>query len=113
MHSAAWHNGKRLYEHARKGVVIEERKAKEIVIYRFEITHIELPMVYFILHVSKGAYIRVIAHEFGAALGVGGYLASLRRVSIGTWQLSSSRTVSDTIDVILQQTSSTSPGDGR
>lgn len=113
MHSAAWHNGKRLYEHARKGVVIEERKAKEIVIHRFEITHIELPMVYFILHVSKGAYIRVIAHEFGAALGVGGYLASLRRVSIGTWQLSSSRTVSDTIDVILQQASSTSPGDGR
>ncbi len=113
MHSAAWHNGKRLYEHARKGVVIEERKAKEIVIHRFEITHIELPMVYFILHVSKGAYIRVIAHELGTALGVGGYLASLRRVSIGTWQLRSSRTVSDTIEVILQQASSASPGDGR
>ncbi|MFZ4526789.1 MAG: tRNA pseudouridine(55) synthase TruB [Chlorobium sp.] len=113
MHSAAWHNGKRLYEHARKGVVIKERKAKEIVVYRFEITGIELPMVYFILHVSKGAYIRVIAHEFGSALGVGGYLASLRRVSIGAWQLSSSKTVSDTIDAILQQASSISPGDGR
>ncbi len=113
MHSAAWHNGKRLYEHARKGVVIKERKAKEIVIYRFDITRIELPMVYFILHVSKGAYIRVIAHEFGAALGVGGYLASLRRVSIGTWQLSSSKTVSDTIEAILQRASNTSPGDGR
>ncbi|MEI7934048.1 MAG: tRNA pseudouridine(55) synthase TruB [Chlorobiaceae bacterium] len=113
MHSAAWHNGKRLYEHARKGVVIEERKAKEIVIHRFEIIHIELPMVYFILHVSKGAYIRVIAHEFGAALGVGGYLASLRRVSIGTWQLSSTKTVSETVDAILQQASRTSPGVGR
>ena len=70
-------------------------------------------MVYFVLHVSKGAYIRVIAHEFGAALGVGGYLASLRRVSIGTWQLSSSRTVSETIDLILQQPSRRAPGDGR
>ena len=30
MHSAAWHNGKRLYAHARKGVVIKERKTKEI-----------------------------------------------------------------------------------
>jgi len=107
MHSAAWHNGKRLYEHARKGEVIKERKAKDIVIHRFEITRIALPMVHFILHVSKGAYIRVIAHDFGAALGVGGYLTSLRRVSIGSWQLGSSRTVIQTIDGICQQASKT------
>ena len=113
MHSAAWHNGKRLYEHARKGVVIRERKAKEIVIHRFEVTRIELPLIYFTLHVSKGAYIRVIAHELGAALGVGGYLASLRRVSIGTWELSSARTVSETIEAILQEASNTRLGEGR
>ncbi len=113
MHSAAWHNGKRLYEHARKGVVIKERKAKEIVIYRFEIDRIELPIVYFILHVSKGAYIRVIAHEFGSVLGVGGYLASLRRVSIGTWQLSSSRTVAETIEHIRHQASTHLSSEGR
>ncbi|MCX6178378.1 MAG: tRNA pseudouridine(55) synthase TruB [Chlorobiales bacterium] len=110
MHSAAWHNGKRLYEHARKGVVIKERKAKEIFIHRFEVTRIDLPMVYFILHVSKGAYIRVIAHEFGAALGVGGYLASLRRVSIGPYELRSARSVADTMEDILRQASTTPPG---
>ena len=66
-------------------------------------------MVYFILHVSKGAYIRVIAQEFGAALGVGGYLASLRRVSIGPYELRFARTVSDTIDDILRQASTTTP----
>ena len=113
MHSAAWHNGKRLYAHARKGVVIKERKTKEIVVHRFEISRIELPMVYFVLHVSKGAYIRVIAHEFGAALGVGGYLASLRRLSIGTYQLSCSNTVSETIAAILHQASTTHQGEGR
>jgi len=105
MHSAAWHNGKRLYQHARKGVVISERKAKEIVIHSFDVTRIELPFVYFSLHVSKGAYIRVIAHELGAALGVGGYLASLRRVSIGSWELSAARTVSESIEAILQEAS--------
>ncbi|NTW68357.1 MAG: tRNA pseudouridine(55) synthase TruB [Chlorobiaceae bacterium] len=104
MHSAAWHQGKRLYEHARKGEVIKERKSKEIVIYRFEVTRIDLPMVYFVLHVSKGAYIRVIAHDFGQALGTGGYLASLRRVSIGSYELSSARTISDTIEDIVQST---------
>ena len=113
MHSAAWHDGKRLYQHARKGVVIKERKAKEIVIHRFEVTRIELPLVYFILHVSKGAYIRVIAHELGSALGVGGYLASLRRLSIGPWELSSARTVSESIEAILQEASNTRPGEGR
>lgn len=110
MHSAAWHKGKRLYEHARKGVVISERKAKEIVVHRFEVTRIELPMVYFTLHVSKGAYIRVIAHEFGSLLGVGGYLASLTRVSIGPYALSSARSVSDTVEDILQQASNALPG---
>jgi len=113
MHSAAWHNGKRLYAHARKGVVIKDRKTKEIVIHRFEVTRIELPMVYFLLHVSKGAYIRVIAHEFGAALGVGGYLASLRRLSIGNYHLSSSNTVLETIEAILHQASTTHEGEGR
>lgn len=110
MHSATWHNGKRLYELARKGAVIEDRKVKEIVIHRFEVTRIELPMVYFILHVSKGAYVRVIAHEFGSLLGVGAYLASLRRVSIGTYQLTSSNTVGETIEAILQQASTTQEG---
>jgi len=104
MYSAAWHQGKRLYEHARKGEVIRERKAKEIVIHRFEIIRIDLPMVYFVLHVSKGAYIRVIAHEFGHELGTGGYLASLRRVAIGPYQLSSAKTLPDTIADIVQST---------
>lgn len=113
MHSAAWHNGKRLYEHARKGVVIKERKAKEIVVFSFEINRIELPVVHFILHVSKGAYIRVIAHELGRALGVGGYLASLRRVAIGPYNLSSARTVSETMEAILLQASTTPTGEGR
>ena len=113
MHSAAWHNGKRLYQHARKGEVIQERKAKEIIIYRFDITRIELPMVHFILHVSKGAYVRVIAYDLGRALGVGGYLASLRRVAIGAWQLGASQTISDTIKAIFQQASNKFPVDGR
>lgn len=112
MYSAAWHEGKRLYEHARKGKVIKERKAKEIVIYRFEVIRIELPMVYFILHVSKGAYIRVIAHEFGSLLGVGGYLAALRRVSIGPYSLCDAKTVSETLETIRQQVSTTPTGEG-
>lgn len=105
MFSAARHNGKRLYEHARKGEVIRERKAKEIVVYRFEVTRIELPLVHFVLHVSKGAYIRVIAHEFGQSLGVGAYLQSLRRLSIGPYSLNSAKSLTETIEGILSRAS--------
>ncbi|MBN1279876.1 MAG: tRNA pseudouridine(55) synthase TruB [Chlorobium sp.] len=100
MHSAVRHNGKRLYELARKGQVVRERKAREIMIHRFEITSVELPNVSFVLEVSKGSYIRVIAHEFGQLLGVGGYLSSLRRTSIGPYAVSGSRSVQETVEAI-------------
>lgn len=108
MHSAVWHNGKRLYEFARKGEVVRDRKVREIVIHRFEITAVTLPMVSFELEVSKGAYIRVIAHEFGNALGVGGYLASLRRTAIGSYHIAASRSVSETVDLIASGCSAVS-----
>lgn len=100
MHSAVWHNGQRLYELARKGQEVKERKSREIEIYRFEITGIALPDVHFAIKVSKGAYIRVIAHELGDQLGVGGYLRSLRRVSIGPYELSAAMSVNGLVDEI-------------
>jgi tRNA pseudouridine55 synthase len=102
MHSAVWHNGQRLYELARKGQEVEDRKTRHIEIYQFEITAISLPYVYFYMKVSKGAYIRVIADEFGEQLGVGGYLDSLRRVSIGAYDLSGAMSVSGIVDEIAR-----------
>jgi tRNA pseudouridine55 synthase len=105
MHSAVWHNGKRLYELARQGHEVRERKARRIEIHRFEITGIELPDVNFFIHVSKGAYIRVIAHELGEMLGVGGYLKSLKRVAIGQHQLSEAMSVEEVVDQITRAAS--------
>lgn len=100
MHSAVWHNGKRLYELARKGEEVKDRKSREIRIHSFEITEVALPLVSFTIKVSKGAYIRVIAHELGELLGVGGYLSELRRVAIGQYDLASARSVADIVDDI-------------
>ncbi|ANT64185.1 tRNA pseudouridine(55) synthase TruB [Prosthecochloris sp. CIB 2401] len=101
MHSAVWHHGKRLYELARKGDHVAERKSREITIHRFEVTRIELPYVWFSTEVSKGAYIRVMAHEFGEALGVGGYLVELRRTSIGSYRVEDACSVGELVDSIL------------
>jgi len=106
MHSAVWHNGQRLYELARKGHEVRERKARQIEIHRFEITGVSLPYVSFFISVSKGAYIRVIAHELGEMLGVGGYLDSLKRVSIGEHHLSEAMSVERIVEEITRSAAS-------
>ena len=58
-------------------------KARKISITSFEITEIALPVVYFKVVCSTGTYIRSLANDFGAALGCGAYLSSLRRTRIG------------------------------
>ncbi len=102
MHSAVWHKGKRLYKLARKGEHVEERKAREICVNSFDVLSFDLPFVHFRMDVSKGAYIRVLAHDFGKKLGVGGYLVSLRRISIGDFCVTDARSVADTVEVILR-----------
>lgn len=87
--SALKKDGKRLYEFARKGIAIEV-PSREISIYDFKITNINLPYVEFLVHCSKGTYIRSLAHDFGQSLGVGGYLTKLRREKIGDFDIKDS-----------------------
>lgn len=86
LHSAIKVNGKRAYELARKGKEAE-LKPREVVISAFEIQKIEMPNVFFRVVCSKGTYIRSLARDFGAALGVGAYLTDLCRTRIGSFLL--------------------------
>jgi len=94
MFSAIKNNGKPLYELARRGIEIE-RKEREIEIYNFEITKIKLPDIYFQINCSKGTYIRVIANEFGKALGCGAHLSVLRRIKIGNYSVDDALTIDE------------------
>jgi len=82
--SALKKDGKRLYEYAREGTVVEV-PSRTVEILVFEITEINMPNLYFRVVCSKGTYIRSLAHDFGKALGVGGYLSALRRTKIGEY----------------------------
>jgi len=83
--SAIKKNGVALYELARRGETVE-LKPRSIHIKSFEITQIGLPVIYFKVVCSTGTYIRSLAHDYGAALGCGGYLSSLCRTSIGDFK---------------------------
>lgn len=84
--SAIKKDGKRLYEHARKGEEVEI-KSRKVTIHEFEITRINLPEVDFRVVCSKGTYIRSLANDFGEALQSGGHLTVLRRTKIGDFSV--------------------------
>ena len=86
IHSAIKKEGKRVYELARKGVDVQ-LEPRPVTISVFEITRIALPEVDFRVVCSTGTYIRSLAHDFGAALGCGGYLSKLCRTRIGAFLL--------------------------
>ena len=86
--------GERLYKKARRGEKVNIKK-REITIYRFEITKINLPKIGFIIKCSKGTYIRSIANDFGLKLKNGGHLSELTREKIGNYSLKDSLTISE------------------
>ncbi|MBL7704410.1 MAG: tRNA pseudouridine(55) synthase TruB [Taibaiella sp.] len=92
IHSAIKKDGKRLYELARAGKEVQPDPRK-VTVNEFEITKIALPEVHFRISCSTGTYIRSLANDFGAALGVGGYLSALRRTKIGAFNVEDARTV--------------------
>lgn len=95
MYSALKVNGKKLYELAREGVVIE-RKSREIEIYECNITEYLSPNEFVIdVKCSKGTYIRTLCKDIGDALGTGAHMKSLLRTQVGEFNLSNSVTLSE------------------
>jgi tRNA pseudouridine55 synthase len=78
-------DGKRAYNIARAGGTAEI-KSKEITIYEFEITRIQLPEINFRVVCSKGTYIRSLARDLGFALNTGAHLTALCRTRIGSYK---------------------------
>jgi tRNA pseudouridine55 synthase len=92
IYSAIKKDGEALYELARRGEEVD-LKARPITIQSFALTKIELPFVYFEVACSTGTYIRSLAHDYGKALGVGGYLHSLRRTKVGEFDVANAQTL--------------------
>ena len=97
--SALKKDGKRLYEFARAGEVVEI-KSRSITIQEFDIVAIDENLLEFRVVCSKGTYIRSLAHDFGKALGSGAYLSGLRRTKIGAFNVENAQSIEDFIDLL-------------
>ncbi|MGL4550695.1 MAG: tRNA pseudouridine(55) synthase TruB [Gemmataceae bacterium] len=80
--SAAHVGGRRAYDLARRGeeVRLEPRR---VTVYGIEVRRYEYPELEVSVECGKGTYIRSLARDLGEALGVGAYVASLRRTRVG------------------------------
>ena len=86
MYSALKVNGKKLYDLARKGKEVE-RQPREIEIFKLECLEFTGNEARLLVHCSKGTYIRTLCKDIGEALGCGGCMAALRRVSAGEYTI--------------------------
>lgn len=74
--------GRRAYKHARQGHEVQ-LEAKPIQIHQLDCISYEYPTLSLVIRCGKGTYVRSLARDLGAKLGVGGYVSQLRRTAIG------------------------------
>lgn len=80
MYSAKLVEGKRLYESARAGILVE-REAKVVTIHKVELLEFFGNRAIFTATVSTGTYIRTFCEDLGRELGIPAHMGSLTRVS--------------------------------
>jgi tRNA pseudouridine55 synthase len=85
-------DGKRAYQRVRDGEEVE-LKARRVTIHELTVTDVRGPEVDVSVRCSSGTYIRAIARDLGAALGVGGHLTALRRTAVGRFDLAQAKTL--------------------
>ena len=96
MYSALKVNGQKLYDLARKGREVE-RQPREIEIFKLECLEFNGVEARLLVHCSKGTYIRTLCKDIGEALGCGGCMAALRRVTAGEYTIGDAVTLDELI----------------
>ncbi|WP_010541591.1 tRNA pseudouridine(55) synthase TruB [Dietzia alimentaria] len=91
-------DGKRAYDRVRAGeeVVLKSRR---VTVSRFDVLGRlrsgEVVDLVVVVDCSTGTYIRALARDLGAGLGVGGHLTALRRTMVGPFDLDVARTLEE------------------
>ncbi|PDP88214.1 tRNA pseudouridine(55) synthase TruB [Glycomyces fuscus] len=102
-------DGKRAYKSAREGKEVA-LKARTVTVAEFTVTDVRRTFeadggfvdVDAAVTCSSGTYIRALARDMGADLGVGGHLTALRRTRVGPYDLSRARTLDELAEEFTQ-----------
>jgi tRNA pseudouridine55 synthase len=85
MYSALKQQGRRLYDLAREGIVVE-RAARPVRIHSMQLDRYAWPELVFTVSCSKGTYVRSLVVDIAAALGTLGHVTALRRLAVGPFR---------------------------
>lgn len=93
-------DGRRAYARVRAGEQVE-LAARSVTVHRFDVLAVRpgsqdgVPVldVGIAVTCSSGTYVRALARDLGAGLGVGGHLTALRRTRVGGYRLDAARTL--------------------
>lgn len=91
-------DGRRAYDRVRAGEQVD-LPARRVTVHELEVVEMRLPEVRIRLRCSSGTYVRAVARDLGAALGVGGHLTALRRTAVGPFDLE----VASTLEQLEQE----------
>lgn len=92
IYSAIKINGRRAYDLAREGQVVE-MPTRIVSVYKLELVDYSYPDIKIRVHVSSGTYIRTLAQDIGSRLGTGAYCLELRRTDINKWSVADSESI--------------------
>ena len=92
--SAVKVDGVRSYARVRSGEAVE-LAARPVVVSRLDLVARRGDELDVVVDCSSGTYVRALARDLGASLGVGGHLTALRRTRVGPFDLSAARTLDE------------------
>jgi tRNA pseudouridine55 synthase len=92
MYSALKYQGRKLYELARKGIIVE-RKPRKITLFELKLIAFHKTTLTLEVFCSKGTYIRSLAEDIGQTLHTVGTVTALRRLQSGQFNLQDSYTL--------------------
>ncbi len=100
MYSAIKYKGKRLYEYARKGIIIDDIPSRIIdifdikrindIIYSNDVAYFD-----YTVHSSKGLYVRTLSYDIGKKLGYPAHNYELHRLKAGQFSVEDSYTLEE------------------
>lgn len=94
-YSAKKVNGRKMYELARSGEEVPERRS-EVQVYGFEpVGPLKEDRLSFRLSCASGTYARSLVHDLGQRMSTGAHLSSLERTKIGPFELEGSVTLDE------------------
>ncbi len=102
MFSALKYQGQPLYKYARQGIEVP-REARPITIFRFDLLEYTGNKARFVVHCSKGTYIRTLIDDLGEKLGCGAHVSALHRVQVGPFDAAQMVTVAEIEQLAEQQ----------